>query len=418
VIADRATRERAVEIARDFPLLHKPTSRGKRLVYLDSAATSQKPRSVIDAMVHYYETDNANVHRGVYELAERATDDFEGARGKIARFINAAEDAEIIFVRNATEAMNLVRWTWGTANIRRGDAILVSRLEHHSNLVPWQTLAAEKGAELRFLEVDANGEFVIDDLTQTMRGVKLVTISHVSNTLGTIAPLAEIVAAAHAEGAVVLVDGAQSAPHMPVDVRALDVDFFCASGHKMCGPTGAGFLYGKRALLEAMPPFLTGGHMIRSVTYESATWNEIPSKFEAGTSNIAEAVMLGAAVDYLNGIGMEWIREHERSIMGYALDRLEPLNRRGLVTYGPTNLDHRGGVISFNLGDIHPHDVASILDIEGVCVRAGHHCTMPLVERMGWPATVRASFYLYNTEEDVDALASALEHAADVFKLG
>jgi cysteine desulfurase/selenocysteine lyase len=415
--AAEATDAKAARIATDFPLLHKPTNRGKRLVYLDSAATSQKPQAAIDALVHYYEYDNANVHRGVYELADRATDAFEGARSKVARFVNAPADAEIVFVRNATEAMNLVRWTWGAANVRRGDAILLSRLEHHSNLVPWQTLAAEAGAELRFLDVDAQGAYVLDDLEAKLRGAKLVAIAHVSNTLGTIAPLEIIVPSAHAAGATVLVDGAQSAPHMKIDVQALDVDFFCASGHKMCGPTGAGFLYGKRALLEAMPPFLTGGHMIRTVTYESSSWNEIPWKFEAGTSNIAEAVMLGAACDYLEGVGLDWIREHERDLTGYALDRLGELTERGLVTYGPSGLARRGGVISFNLGDIHPHDVASILDIEGVCVRAGHHCTMPLMALMGWPATARASFYLYNTRADVDALAAALHKAAEIFKL-
>jgi cysteine desulfurase/selenocysteine lyase len=408
---------RAHQIARDFPLLRQPTSRGKRLAYLDSAATSQKPQAVIDALVHYYTHDNANIHRGVYELAERATDAFEGARAKVARFINAAEPAEIIWTRNTTEAINLVSFAWGLANLRRGDAILCSQLEHHSNLVPWQLLAAKTGADLRFIGVDREGLHVLDDLDAKLRNVKLVALSHVSNTLGTIAPLEVIVPRAHAAGALVLVDGAQSVPHFAVDVRALDVDFFAASGHKMCGPTGIGFLYAKRALLEAMPPFLTGGDMIREVRYETSSFNEIPWKFEAGTSNVADAVALGAAVDYLASVGMDWVAEHERRLTAYALERLALFEPRDLVIYGPTRNVDRSGVISFNFADIHAHDLASILDTEGVCVRAGHHCTMPLMERMGWPATARASFYLYNTEEDVDQLAFALEKAATVFRL-
>ncbi len=408
---------RASEIARDFPILARPTSRGKRLAYLDSAATSQKPQAVIDSLVHYYTHDNANIHRGVYELAQRATDAFEGARAKVAHFINAAEAAEIVWTRNTTEAINLVGFTWGLQNLGPGDAILTSQLEHHSNLVPWQLLAAKTGAELRYIEIDANGLHVLDDLDAKLRGCKLLAFSHISNTLGTIAPLATLVARAHAVGAVVLVDGAQSVPHMPLDVRALDVDFFAASGHKMCGPTGIGFLYGKRALFDAMPPFLTGGDMIKEVGYERTSFNELPWKFEAGTSDIAGAVALGAAVDYLESVGMAWIAEHERALTAYALERLRPFERRGLAIYGPTDISQRAGVISFNFSDIHAHDLASILDTEGVCVRAGHHCTMPLMEKMGWSATARASFYLYNTEEDVDQLVAALETAARLFKL-
>ncbi len=408
---------RAALIARDFPLLANPTSRGKRLAYLDSAASSQKPQAMIDALVHYYTHDNANIHRGVYELAQRATDAFELAREKVARFVNAAESAEIVWTRNTTEAINLVSFTWGLANLGPGDAILTSQLEHHSNLVPWQLLAAKTGAELRFIEVGPDGLHRLDDLDEKLRGAKLVALSHVSNTLGTIAPLETIVPKAHAAGAVVLVDGAQSVPHFPVDVRALDVDFFAASGHKMCGPTGIGFLYGKRTLLDAMPPFLTGGDMIREVRFEVTTFNELPWKFEAGTSNIADAVALGAAIDYLQSVGMSWIAEHERALTAYALERLAPLEARGLALYGPKRLEDRSGVISFNLADIHAHDLASILDTEGVCVRAGHHCTMPLMEKMGWPATARASFYLYNTEEDVDQLILGLEKAAAVFKI-
>jgi cysteine desulfurase/selenocysteine lyase len=408
---------RATEIARDFPILAQRTSRGKRLAFLDSAASSQKPQAVIDSLVHFYTHDNANIHRGVYELAERATNAFELARAKVAGFVNAAEPAEIVWTRNATEAINLVSFTWGLTNLGPGDAILTSQFEHHSNLVPWQLLAAKTGAELRFIEVDGDGMLVLDDLDAKLRGVKLLALSHVSNTLGTIVPLEDIIPRAHAAGALVLVDAAQSVPHFKVDVRALDVDFLAASGHKMCGPTGIGFLYGKRALLEAMPPFLTGGDMIKEVGYRKTSFNELPWKFEAGTSNIADAVGLGAAVDYLERVGMDWVAAHERELTGYALDRLAPLAARGLAIYGPPNRTHRSGVISFNFADIHAHDLASILDTEGVCVRAGHHCTMPLMEKMGWPATARASFYLYNTEEDVDQLITALEKAAEVFKL-
>jgi cysteine desulfurase / selenocysteine lyase len=403
-------------IVADFPILREKTSRGKRLVFLDSAATSQKPQCVIDSLVDYYSHYNANIHRGVYEIAARATDAFEAARGKVAQFLNA-QPQEIIWTRNTTEAINLVSYSWGVENLRAGDAILTTQLEHHSNLVPWQLLAAKTGAELRFIPVDDRGRHVLDDLDALLDGCKLVALSHVSNTLGTIAPLELIVPKAHAAGAVVLVDGAQAAPNMPVDVRALDADFYAISAHKMCGPTGIGVLYGKRELLEVMPPFLTGGDMIRKVEYTHTTYNDLPWKFEAGTSNIADAIAFGVAVDYLNGIGMEWVREHERSIMRYAFEQLEELKRRGLVIYGPEDPAKVADVISFNLGDIHPHDVASLLDTEGVCVRAGHHCTMPLMEKMGWPATTRASFYIYNTEEDVDELVRALHKAADVFKL-
>ena len=404
-------------IIADFPILAKPTSRGKRLVYLDSAASSQKPQAVIDSLVDYYSSYNANIHRGVYELAERATLAFEGARGKVARFINAREAAEIIWTRNTTEAINLVSFSWGTQNLKPGDAILTTELEHHSNLVPWQLLAAKTGAELRFISAGADGELLLDDLEEKLSGVKLVALTHISNTMGSIVPLEEIVPLAHAAGAVVLVDGAQSVPHMKVDVQDLEVDFFAASGHKMCGPTGIGFLYGRRELLDAMPPFLTGGDMIRKVRYTETTFNELPWKFEAGTSNIADAIALGAAVDYLTAVGMEWVRAHEIALTGYALERLGTLAARGLAVYGPARAADRAGVISFNLGDIHAHDLASLLDTEGVCVRAGHHCTMPLMDKMGWSATARASFYLYNSEDDVDVLISALDKAAHVFRL-
>lgn len=403
-------------IIADFPILRERNSRGKRLVFLDSAATSQKPQAVIDSLVDYYSHYNANIHRGVYEIAARATDAFEAARGKVAGFLNA-QPQEIIWTRNTTEAINLVSYSWGLANLGPGDAILTTQLEHHSNLVPWQLLAEKTGAELRFIPVDDRGMHVLDDLDALLQGCKLLALSHVSNTLGTIAPLEFIIPKAHAAGAIVLVDGAQAAPNMPVDVQALDVDFYAISAHKMCGPTGIGVLYGKRALLEAMPPFLTGGDMIRKVEYAKTTFNDLPWKFEAGTSNIADAIAFGVAVDYLQSIGMEWVREHERSLMRYAFERLQSLVPRGLAIYGPQDADKVADVISFNFADIHPHDLASLLDTEGVCVRAGHHCTMPLMEKMGWPATTRASFYIYNTEEDVEALIAALEKAAAVFKL-
>lgn len=403
-------------IIADFPILAEKTSRGKRLVFLDSAATSQKPKCVIDALVDYYSRYNANIHRGVYEIAARATEAFEAARSKVAGFVNA-QPQEIIWTRNTTEAINLVSYSWGTANLRPGDAILTTQLEHHSNLVPWQLLAEKTGAQLRFIPVDDRGVHVLDELDTLLEGCKLVALSQVSNTLGTIAPLETIVPRAHAAGALVLVDGAQAVPNMPVDLQALDVDFYAFSAHKMCGPTGIGVLYGKRALLEAMPPFLTGGDMIRKVEYASSSFNDLPWKFEAGTSNIADAIAFGVAIDYLNGIGMEWVREHERALMRYAFDRLQTLEPRGLTIYGPKDPDRVADVISFNFADIHPHDLASILDLEGVCIRAGHHCTMPLMEKMGWPATARASFYIYNTEEDVESLIAALQRAATVFKL-
>ena len=405
------------DVRADFPILGERTSRGKRLVYLDSAATSQKPAVVIDAIDRYYREYNANIHRGVYEIAARATDAFEDARAKVARFLNAGEPAEIIWTRNATEAINLVAWSWGGANLRSGDVILVSELEHHSNLVPWQLLAERTGARLRFIPIDDRGELQLDTLDSLLEDCALVAVTHVSNTLGTILPVAEIVARAHAVGAVVLVDGAQAAPHMAVDVRALDADFYVLSAHKMLGPTGIGVLYGKRALLEAMPPFLSGGDMIRSVSYERSTFNEPPWKFEAGTSNIADAIAFGSAIDYLDAYGMENVRAHERALLAYAFERLASLEKRGLALYGPHDPDRSSGVISMNFADIHAHDLASILDTEGICIRAGHHCTMPLMGRLDLAATARASFYLYNDRSDVDALVAGLEKAAAIFRL-
>lgn len=405
------------DVRADFPILRERTSRGKPLIYLDSAATSQKPQVVIDALDRYYREYNANIHRGVYEIAARATDAFEDARAKVARFLNAGEPAELIWTRNATEAINLVAWSWGGANLHAGDVILISELEHHSNLVPWQLLAERTGAQLRFIPVNDRGELILDDLERLLQGCALVAITHVSNTLGTILPIAEIVARAHAAGALVLVDGAQAAPHLAVDVRALDLDFYVLSAHKMLGPTGIGVLYGKRALLDAMPPFLSGGDMIRSVSYERSTFNELPWKFEAGTSNIADAIAFGTAIDYLDAYGMANVRAHERALLAYAYERLAPLEERGLAIYGPHDIDRSSGVVSMNFADIHAHDLASILDTEGVCIRAGHHCTMPLMGRLDVAATARASFYIYNDRNDVDALVAGLEKAATIFRI-
>lgn len=414
-LARSPERSRTVErIIADFPILARPTSRGKRLVYLDSAATSQKPRAVIQALVDYYEQYNANIHRGVYEIAARATAEFEEARVKIASFIGSNVD-EVIWVRNTTEAINLVAYSWGDANVRAGDAILLTELEHHSDLVPWQLLAQRRGAELRFIPVDDRGFLILDDLDRLLEGCKLVAIAHVSNTLGTIAPLETVIPRAHAAGAVVLVDGAQGAPHLQLDVKALDADFYAFSGHKMLGPTGIGVLYGKSALLESMPPFDAGGDMIRKVEFARTAFAAPPRRFEAGTSNIADAIAFGVATEYLRGVGMGWVREHEQALTAYALERLAEFEPRGLAIYGPRDPAVISGVISFNFADVHAHDLASILDTEGVCVRAGHHCTMPLMEKMGWAATARASFYIYNTEADIDVLCTGIEKAARVF---
>ncbi len=395
----------------DFPLLQREIN-GHPLVYLDSAVTSQKPLTVIETMDTYYRTYNANIHRGVYTISEEATAAYEAARGKVARFINANSPKEIIFVRNATEAINLVAYAWGRANIRPGDRIVATILEHHSNLVPWQQLAKEKGADLRFVDIDEKGLLRLDQYEELVRGARLVAFTHVSNALGTVNPVEHMVARAKAEGAVVLVDGAQAVPHRPVDVQALGMDFYVASGHKMCGPTGSGFLWGRRELLEAMPPFLFGGDMIKSVRLEATIFNDLPWKFEAGTPAIAESIGLGAAVDYLSHVGMDWIQQHERTLVDYALERLPDVE--GILIYGPP-AELRGGVISFNLPGIHPHDVASIVDREGVAVRAGHHCAMPLMKRLDVAATTRASFYLYNEPEEVDKLVVALKTAQKVF---
>ena len=405
----------AEDIRGDFPILSRMVH-GKPLVYLDSTASSQKPRSVIEAMSTYYETTHANVHRGVYELSEEATARMERARVKMARFINARQSKQVIFTRNTTESINLVAYSWGYANIHAGDLIVLTELEHHSNLVPWQLLAQRSGARLEFVPVSDDGLLRLDIYAQLLeQQPKLVAFTHMSNVLGTINPAQEMIALAHAAGAVVLIDAAQSVPHLPVDVQALDADFLCFSAHKMLGPTGIGVLYGKRDLLEAMPPFMGGGDMIRTVGLRESTWNDLPWKFEAGTPAIAEAIGLGAAVDYLNALGMEQVAAHEQEITTYAMEQLRQVP--GLTIYGP-QASQRGGVVSFTLGDIHPHDLASILDQQvGVAVRAGHHCAQPLMERFGLTATARASFYVYTIKQDVDTLVEGLHKAIEIFSL-
>mgnify|MGYP001323254062 FL=1 len=401
-------------IRADFPILQRTVRGGKPLVYLDSAATSQKPASVIEALAGFYRTSNANIHRGIYELSEEASVLYEEARAKVARFIGAARAEEVIFVRNTTEAINLVARVWGTTQLRPGDVVVTTILEHHSNIVPWHQLAAERGITVRFVDIDDDGRLRLDQLEQLLRKepVRLVTVTHVSNALGTINPIREIARLAHDAGALLLVDGAQSVPHLPVNVRELGADFLAFSGHKMLGPFGIGVLWARYELLQALPPFLGGGGMIRTVTTEGFTPGDIPARFEAGTPSVADAVALGAAIDYLETTGMAAIRQHERALLAYALPRLEEIP--GIRLFGPVG-DDRAGVISFMLGDVHPHDVAAILDQHGVAVRAGHHCTQPLMRRLGVVATTRASFYLYNHEGDVDRLVEALEEARQVF---
>ncbi len=399
-------------IKKDFPIF-ETLAHNKRLVYLDSAATSQKPRQVIDRMVRFYEEENANVHRGIYELGEKATAAYEGARDSVARFVGARSSRSIVFTRGTTESINLIRFTWAKENISEGDEILVTEMEHHSNLIPWQLFAAETGAVLKHLPIDDDGQLRVDLLNEYLtEKTKLVAMNLMSNVLGTINPVRQIADAAHAVGARILVDAAQAAPHLAFDVNELDCDFLAFSAHKMCGPTGAGVLYGREDLLEEMPPFLGGGEMIREVWADRATWNEIPYKFEAGTPNIAQAVGMGAAIEYLEELGMDAIRAHEVELTSYALEKIGAL---GATIYGPKEASERGGVVSFNLEEVHPHDMATIVDQEGLCIRAGHHCAQPLMRKLGVPATARASFYIYNTEEDVDALIDALEKSKGWF---
>jgi cysteine desulfurase / selenocysteine lyase len=402
------------DIRQDFPLLAREVH-GRPLVYLDSTASSQKPNAVIEAMTTYYQSYNANVHRGVYEISEEATAAMEKARMKVARFIHARQSKQVIFTRNTTESINLVAYSWGGTNLSAGDLIILTEMEHHSNLVPWQLLAQRTGARLEFVPVSDDGLLRLDVYEQLLKQQpKLVAFTHMSNVLGTINPAQEMISQAHAAGAIVLLDAAQSVPHLPVDVQALDVDFFCFSAHKMLGPTGIGVLYGKKALLESMPPFMGGGEMIRTVHLRESTWNDLPWKFEAGTPAIAEAIGFGAAINYLSSLSMAWVRQHEREITAYALEQLQQIP--GLTIYGPNDIDMRGGVISFNLGEIHPHDLASILDQEvGVAIRAGHHCAQPLMERYNLAATARASFYIYTLPEEIDMLVKGLHKALQIF---
>jgi cysteine desulfurase/selenocysteine lyase len=396
-------------LANEFPVLDR-----EGLVYLDSGATSQKPRVVIDAVEDYYARHNANIHRGVYPLAVEATELFEGARGRVATWLGSTTK-ETIFTKNATEAINLVAYAWGRANVRSGDAIVLTQAEHHSNIVPWQLLAREAGAELRYLEVGTDGRISLDQLDALLADgrVRLVTVFHVSNVLGTINPVADIVARARAAGAATLVDGSQAVPQMPVDVGALGADFYVWTAHKAYGPTGLGILHGRRELLEGMPPFLAGGDMISSVDFHESRWNELPWKFEAGTSPIAEAVGLGAAVEFLQALGMDSVRAHERELTAYALERLDALE--DVTVLGPPDAEGRGALVSFTVDGVHPHDVAEIIARQGVCIRAGHHCAQPLMRALGVAATSRASFAVHNTTEDVDRLVDALGEVKRIF---
>ncbi|MFC0277166.1 cysteine desulfurase [Enterococcus devriesei] len=403
-------------IRKDFPILFQEVN-DEPLVYLDNAATTQKPTQVLDALRHYYENDNANVHRGVHTLAERATADYENSREKVRAFINAKETAEVLFTRGTTTGLNWLARSYGDAFVEAGDEIVISYMEHHSNIIPWQQLAQRKGATLRYVPLTDDGFL---DMTAAKEIINektaIVSLAYVSNVLGVINPIKELAALAHANNAVMIVDGAQATPHMKVDVQALDADFFAFSGHKMCGPTGIGVLYGKRQWLEQMEPVEFGGEMIEFVNLYDSTWKELPWKFEAGTPNIAGAIALGAAIDYLNEIGMEQIHQYEQELVDYVLPKLHEID--GITTYGPQDPEHHTGVIAFNLDGIHPHDVATALDMEGVAVRAGHHCAQPLMNYLNLPATARASFYFYNTKEDADRLIEAIQATKEFFKHG
>ena len=406
------------DIKRDFPVLQQQVH-GKPLIYLDSGNTSQKPQAVIDAMSDYYETTNANVHRGSYDLAVRATEALEGARAKVARFINAPATNEVVFTKNATEAFNLLARSWGAANLGPGDAVVISEMEHHANIVPWHMLSDEKGFELRWIPVRPDGHLDLGDLDTLLKGAKLVSVTAMSNVLGTLNDIPRLAEAAHGAGALLAVDGSQYVPHVPTDVQAMGADFLIFTGHKMLGPMGIGVLWARADLLEAMPPFLGGGEMILNVTKDGFTTTEIPWKFEAGTPMVAEAVGLGAAIDYLDNLGMDNVRAHEIELTDYALRSLNERYGDKIVIHGPQVASERGGVLSFVYGEpdmrVHPHDIAQVLDQAGVCVRAGHHCAKPLLQTMNVPATSRASVYVYNDESDIDALAEALEASSDIF---
>ena len=398
-------------IRSQFPILQLPSE--LPVAFLDSASSSQKPEAVISALADYYRTTNANVHRGVYQLSEQATFEFERARGLVALLINATHHREVIFTRNTTEAINLVAQAWGGSNLQAGDVILLSQMEHHSNIVPWQLIAQRTGAVLRAIPIDSQGRLVLDDIDTLLQGVKMLAITHQSNVLGTINPIAELTRKAHAVGALILVDGAQSVPHMPVDVQALDIDFLAFSGHKMVGPTGVGVLWGRKALLDAMPPFLGGGSMIKTVTIESSTYADVPARFEAGTPMIGEAIALGAAVTYLMDIGMANIAAYEHQLSAYLIERLDEVPE--VTWYGPPVGADRGAMAAFSMTGVHPHDIAQILDGEGVAVRAGHHCTQPLHVALDVPSSVRASCYLYTNTHDIDRLVRGLSKVKQLF---
>ena len=404
----------AATVKADFPLLAR-TVHGKPIVYLDSAATSQKPAVVLEAMDHYYETINSNVHRGVYAIAEEATNALEATRAKVQRFIGARSSAEVIFTKNATESLNLVVHSWGRANLSAGDVVVLTHMEHHANIVPWQMLQREVGIELRWIPLDGDGRLDLTDLDRLLDGAKALGATAMSNVLGTFTPVRTLTDAARAAGAISVIDGCQSVPHSTTDVAAMGADFLAFSAHKMVGPTGIGVLWGREELLTDMPPFLGGGEMIRDVRLDGFTCNDLPWKFEAGTPPIAEAIGLGAAVDYLNSLGMENVRAHERALTDYALHSLAERFGDDLRIHGPQNADERGGVLSFAYKDLHPHDISQVLDEHAVCVRAGHHCAKPLMKLLGVGATARASVYVYNDESDIDALADALEATGEFF---
>jgi len=402
-----------VTIRREFPTLEQSVN-GRPLVYLDNAATSQKPRVVLDALRAYYENDNSNVHRGIHELSRRATVAYEESRAKVAGWVGAAEPSEIIWTRGTTEAINLVSTAWGLDNVGEGDEILISVLEHHSNIIPWQLLARRTGAVIKYIELDEQGRWILDELPRLLTDrTKVVAISHVSNALGTVNPVKRVAAAAHEVGALVLVDGAQGAVHMKVDVQELGVDCYAFSGHKMCGPTGIGALWARRDLLDSMEPYQGGGEMIHFVGRDESSWATVPHKFEAGTPNIAGAIGMGTAIDFLSGVGMDAIAKHERELLKYALERMSAVD--GIRIYGPQSPDEHSALISFTLGDAHPHDISTILDSEGIAVRAGHHCAQLAMQHFGISATARASIYLYNTESDIDRLIEGLEQVQGIF---
>ena len=402
-----------VTIRREFPTLEQSVN-GRPLVYLDNAATSQKPRVVLDALRAYYENDNSNVHRGIHELSRRATVAYEESRAKVAGWVGAAEPSEIIWTRGTTEAINLVSTAWGLDNVGEGDEILISVLEHHSNIIPWQLLARRTGAVIKYIELDEQGRWILDELPRLLTDrTKVVAISHVSNALGTVNPVKRVAAAAHEVGALVLVDGAQGAVHMKVDVQELGVDCYAFSGHKMCGPTGIGALWARRDLLDSMEPYQGGGEMIHFVGRDESSWATVPHKFEAGTPNIAGAIGMGTAIDFLSGVGMDAIAKHERELLEYALERMSAVD--GIRIYGPQSPDEHSALISFTLGDAHPHDISTILDSEGIAVRAGHHCAQLAMQHFGISATARASIYLYNTESDIDRLIEGLEQVRSIF---